>query len=135
METCIDTNVLIYVLDASSPFSKWAGNLMYQQLQLGDLVIDPMVYSEVSVGFETVALLDATLLRLGVALVQPSTRALFNAARAFSVYKSRGGTKTNVLPDFLIGANALDRGATLITRDPARYRTYFPDLKLIAPDL
>ena len=59
--------------------------------------------------------------------------AAFAAGKAFQTYRRRGGARTAPLPDFFIGAHALVRGHGLLTRDASRYRTYFPEVELIAP--
>ena len=58
----------------------------------------------------------------------------FLAGKAFLAYRRRSGTKPSPLPDFFIGAHAAVAGYSLMTRDAARYRTYFPKLSLIVPD-
>jgi hypothetical protein len=77
---------------------------------------------------------EAVLATLGLTLQPLPKAALFQAARAFAAYRRNGGTKDNVLPGFFIGAQASDLGIPLLTRDTGCYRTYFPQLELIAPD-
>jgi predicted nucleic acid-binding protein len=135
MATFVDSNVLIYALNPNSPFFPWASEKLLERRKIGKLLIDQMTYAEVSVGYLNTQSLDATLARMHVDIEPASKQALFNAARAHQKYKARGGTKTNVLPDFLIGANAADRDMPLLTRDVNRFQTYFPTLQLIAPPL
>jgi predicted nucleic acid-binding protein len=133
MATFLDSNVLIYALNPKSELHLWSVERIFERRKLGSLFIDAMTYAEVSVGYLNVASFDATLSRLQVEIKLTSKDALFVAARAYQQYKVRGGTKTNVLPDFLIGANSLDNKMPLMTRDINRFRTYFPTLQLIAP--
>lgn len=133
MATFVDSNVLIYALNPNSHFFPWASEKLLERRKAGKLLIDQMTYAEVSVGYLNTITLDATLSRLQIEIEPASKQALFNAARAHQKYKARGGTKTNVLPDFLIGANATDKNMPLLTRDINRFRTYFPTLQLIAP--
>jgi predicted nucleic acid-binding protein len=133
MAIFVDTNILIYALKPQSTLNAWALQTLADYNVGGAVLIDPIVYAELAVGYESVPKLEQSLACFDIKLSPPSRDALFGAARAFKVYKSRGGTKMNVLPDFLIGANASDRGLALITRDTARYASYFPALQLIAP--
>jgi len=130
----VDTNIL---LDVAENDPVWA-DLSQQQLELMALTetlgINPVIYAEFSIGYarieEVEAVLDAVALR-----VAPMPReALFLAGKAFLQYRQRGGLRTGVLPDFLIGAHAAVEGWQLLTRDAGRYRSYFPALKLITPD-
>lgn len=132
MSIHVDSNVLIDLLGAPNAWTDWAGEVLGAHLDLG-LFCSPIVWSETSAFFSTQARFDAALVALSVTLLHPSREALFAAARVHLEYRRRGGTRTGTLPDFLIGAQALTEGARLITRDTARYRTYFPDLELITP--
>jgi predicted nucleic acid-binding protein len=133
MAIFIDTNILIYALKPQSNLSVWAIETLRASRKQGSLLIDPIVYAELSGGFESQAGIDQALGNLGIKISHCTEAALFAASRAFKTYKARGGTKSNVLSDFLIGANANARQMPLITRDVARYQTYFPTLQLIAP--
>jgi len=97
------------------------------------LCINPVVYAEISVGYATPAALDAVLSETQFERLPLPFAAGFLAGRAFVEYRRKGGMCTSPLPDFYIGAHALVEGHTLLTRDPARYRTYFPKLKLVSP--
>jgi predicted nucleic acid-binding protein len=131
--TFIDTNILIYALKPESPFCNWSLETMLARRALGPLNIDPLVYAELSLGFQNQLVLDSVLSSFHIEIRQITKSGLFSAGRAFKQYKARGGIKTNVLPDFLIGANAHDHNIPLLTADTTRYSTYFPTLQLIAP--
>lgn len=132
MTALVDTNVLIDVLDGRS---QWAAGSLRTVEDIGSdrpLVINPIIYAELSVGFETKARLDEMLLRFGREDIPWS--AAFEAGQAFVRYRRSGGLKTAPLPDFFIGAHAAASGYAILTRDAARYRTYFPSVELITPE-
>jgi predicted nucleic acid-binding protein len=131
----IDTNVLIDVLDNDPVWAEWSRLQLIAAAGLGAVAINDVVYAELAVGFASVARLDAAVEELRLILSPISRAALFLAAKAFTRYRASGGTRTGILPDFLIGAQALAADAELITRDPRRYRAYFPQLPLISPAL
>jgi predicted nucleic acid-binding protein len=129
----VDSNVLLDVLTEDSQWFGWSSETLAQQAEQGVLVINPIVYAEVSVGFERIEELEEAL---------PSTlfrrealpwEAGFLAGKFFRTYRRRSGVRRSPLPDFYIGAHAAVTGMALLTRDPARYRTYFPRLEVIAP--
>ena len=99
----------------------------------GRLVINDVIYAELSVGFRDIGLLDRALLKAGVEVEHVPRAALFLAGQVFKLYRDAGGARTGVLPDFFIGAHAAVTGRSLLTRDLRRYRTYFPRLELICP--
>ena len=130
----VDTNVLVDVLENDPEWADWSIGQLRAQSKVHRLAINPVIYSELSLTFSTVEALDQTIDGLGLTMIQLPRSALFLAGKAFVRYRRQGGTKNNVLADFFIGAHAAVAGHRLMTRDPARYRTYFPTLELIAPD-
>jgi predicted nucleic acid-binding protein len=92
-----------------------------------------VIYAEVSVRFQTINVLEAALTGLDIHVVPIPRASLFLAGKAFNRYRVRGGTRTGVLSDFLIGAHAAFRQCALLTQYPPRYRSYFPTLRLIVP--
>ncbi len=131
--TLVDTNVL---LDLVTDDPDWA-DLSIQHLDAaaiqGPLLINDVVYAELSVRFTAIEALDDFVAAAGLELTPLPREALFLAAKAFQAYRGAGGARTGVLPDFFIGAHAAVVGLPLLTRDVQRYRRYFPKLKLIAP--
>jgi len=130
----VDSNVLLDVLTEDPVWFGWSSSELAMAADRGRLAINPLVYAEVSVGFERIeeleeALPSETLIRLPV----PWTAA-FLAGKCFLAYRRAGGERRSPLPDFYIGAHAAVQGMPLLTRDPARYRTYLPRLTLITPD-
>jgi len=97
------------------------------------LVINAVVYAELSIGFRRIEEVEAVLTKTQILLEEIPREALFLAGKIFQRYKARGGTRTGVLPDFFIGAHAAVLGIPLLTRDARQYADYFPNLELIAP--
>ena len=97
------------------------------------MYINPIVYTEISIGFERIEDLEYAVINGGFKMLQISKEALFLAGKAFLKYRKHRGAKASPLPDFYIGAQAAILGLELITRDVARYRTYFPTVRLVNP--
>jgi predicted nucleic acid-binding protein len=129
----VDSNVLIDVLADDPQWADWSANQLRRQSQIHRLVINPIVYSEVSVAFDSVEALEAVFDRMDIPLVQIPKPALFLAGKAFMAYRKERGTKTGVLGDFFIGAHAAVAGLPVLTRDARRYRRYFPSVQIVAP--
>ncbi len=127
----VDTNVLIDVASADPNWMEWSIDALTEATRRGPLVINAVVYSEFSLGFASKAACDAEIERFDLRYLDLPKSAAFRAAVAFRDYRRRGGAKTNVLPDFFIGAHASVLGVPLLTRDTGRYRAYFPDVELI----
>lgn len=129
----VDTNVLIDVVQNDATWADWSIGQLRAQSKLRALAINPIIYAEFSLAFSSIELLERALAELDLAVLPLSKPALFLAARAFLHYKRTGGSKSNVLPDFFIGAQAATENLPILTRDIRRYSTYFPTVKLIAP--
>ena len=130
----VDTNVLVDVLTNDPTWAEWSISQLRAQAQIYRLVINPVTYAELSLTFRTVESLDDTLAILQIPVVETPKPALFLAGKAFVQYRRQGGTKTNVLADFFIGAHAAVSGFPVLTRDVRRYGSYFPTVKLVAPE-
>ncbi|MFT4212660.1 MAG: type II toxin-antitoxin system VapC family toxin [Microbacterium sp.] len=115
-------------------WASWSSDALARAARRGVLVIDPIVYAEVSVRFESVEDTDIAVPDKIFRREPLPFSAGFIAGKAFFSYQRSGGTRTSPLPDFYIGAHALVSDYTLLTRDAARYRTYFPGLAVVAPD-
>ena len=129
----VDSNVIIDVLGNDPQWADWSIQQLRQQSRVHELLVNPIVYSELSLNFNNVDQLDKVIADLQLVFVEMPRMALFLAAHAFAAYRQHGGAKLNVLPDFFIGAHAIAAGCALLTRDTQRYRTYFPRVPLIAP--
>lgn len=129
----VDTCVLVDVLQNDPQWVDWSIGQMRAQATLHALVINPIIYAEMSLSFSTLEALDGVVATLALEMHELPRPALFLAAKAYAQYRRRGGTKLQVLPDFFIGAHAAVEGWPLLTRDASRFRTYFPTLKVVAP--
>jgi predicted nucleic acid-binding protein len=130
----VDTNVLLDVLQDDLTWADWSVQQLRAQAQVHELVINPIIYSELSLGFESVPAADAAVAALELRLEQLPRTALFLAGRAFVRYRQEGGTKANVLADFFIGAHAAVNECSILTRDSRRYRKYYPTVGLMTPE-
>ncbi|MDP2785134.1 MAG: type II toxin-antitoxin system VapC family toxin [Sulfurimicrobium sp.] len=131
----VDTNVLVDVLEDDPEWADWSIRQLRAQSKIHRLAINPIIYSELSLTFSTVEVLDKTLDDLGLVMIEIPRPALFLAGKAFVRYRRQGGQKSNVLADFFIGAHAAVSGYPLLTRDTRRYAAYFPGVALIAPEV
>ena len=129
----VDSNVLLDIATGDPVWSTWSQDSVARIAEVSVLVIDPIIYGEVSAGFDTIEEVDAILPPTHFRREPIPYEAAFLAAKSYLIYRRRGGVRSAPLPDFYIGAHAAVRGYQLLTRDAARYRTYFPRLALIAP--
>jgi len=133
MPILVDSNVLLDVLTDDPRWSAWSADALADQAERDVLTINPIIYAEVSIGFVRIEDLDAALPAPTFHRLALPWEAAFLAGKCFLAYRKRGGVRSLPLPDFYIGAHASVSGMKLLTRDAARYRTYFPKLRLIAP--
>lgn len=131
-EVLVDSNVLLDVVTEDPRWFDWSSEALARCAEGATLVVNPIIFAEVSIGFERIEDLDE-LLDEAVERAPLPWEAAFLAGKAFVRYRKRGGRRNSTLPDFYIGAHAAVAGMTLLTRDAARYRTYFPDVRVIAP--
>lgn len=133
--TLVDTNVLLDLVTDDPVWADWSLAQLEAASLRGPLSINDVVYAELAVRYDRVEALDRFLEAAGIAIATMPRAALFLAGKVFVQYRKAGGARTAVLPDFFIGAHAAVDQLPLLTRDVGRYRTYFPSLQLIAPDL
>lgn len=129
----IDTNVLLDLFTDDPNWSAWSAAQLDRLALMGPLLLNEIVYAELSVSFAAPDELDEALNRIAVEMAPTPRSALFLAGKAYGRYRSAGGTRTGVLADFFIGAHAAVAKLPLLTRDVRRYRTYFPTVELITP--
>jgi predicted nucleic acid-binding protein len=129
----VDSNVLIDVMTEDPQWFAWSASALENAADSARLVINTIIYAEVSVRYSRIEDLEAALPAAMLEREAIPDEAAFLAAKAFLNYKRRGGTKSSPLPDFFIGAHAAVTGYRLLTRDEVRYRTYFPNVSLICP--
>jgi len=131
--TLVDTNVLLDLATDDPRWADWSIQQLEAAAMRGPLIVNEISYAELSVRFARIEDVDRFLVTGGFTMAASPREALFLAGKAFQSYRARGGTRTGVLPDFLIGAHAAVRELPLLTRDLGRYRTYFPTVSLIVP--
>lgn len=129
----VDSNVLLDILIPDPEWEEWSSLTLAEVAEASLLAINPLIYAEVSIGFERVEDLDSALPEELQREALPWDAA-FLAGKAFMAYRRQGGARKSTLPDFFIGAHAAVRDYALLTRDSRRYRKYFPTLTLIAPE-
>ena len=129
----VDTNVLVDVLEDDPQWADWSVGQLRSQSKINRLAINPIIYAELSLTFSTVEALDSAIEGLDLTMVEIPRPALFLAGKAFIRYRRQGGTKTNVLRDFFIGAHAAVSGHAVLTRDTRRYASYFPSVVMVSP--
>ena len=133
--TLVDTNVLLDLATNDPTWAQWSISALETAAVDGPLLINGVVYAEFSSRYERIEDVDEFLKSAGLDLVEITRSALFLAAKVHAHYRTSGGTKTGVLPDFFIGAHASVSDVPLLTRDIGRYRTYFPSVRLISPNI
>ena len=131
--TLVDSNVLLDVVTDGEAWADWSQGQLEQAASVGPLVINDVIYAEISTRYAAVEDVDAMLHNLDIEVVTIPRSALFLAGKAYLRYRSSGGQRTGVPADFFIGAHAAVERRPLLTRDVRRYRTYFPTVELIAP--
>ncbi len=129
----VDTNVLVDVLGDDPTWADWSEHQLRIQSQVHELLINAVIYAELSLLFDSVKAVDNAVEGLGLTLQEIPKPALFLSSRAFVKYRREGGTKSNVLADFFIGAHAAVLNCGILTRDGRRYRNHFPRVALIMP--
>lgn len=129
----VDSSVLLDVTTEDPSWYDWSSEALAKAGREAVLVINPLIYAEVSNRFPTIEELDDAIPPDRYRREPLPFEAAFLAGKAFKKYRRRGGAKTSPLSDFYIGAHAAVSGFAILTRDPRRYRAYFPTVELIAP--
>jgi len=129
----VDSNVILDVFLNDLKWADWSEGKLEEYSDHTSLYINSIIYSEISIGFNFIEDLESAISKTGFQLLEIPKEALFLAGKAFIKYKRREGIKKTPLPDFFIGAQAAVLGLDLLTRDVARYQTYFPTVRLIKP--
>jgi predicted nucleic acid-binding protein len=129
----VDSNVLLDVATNDPNWGEWSARTLAEVAEHASLIINPIVYAEVSVGYTTIEALDAAIPAALYRREALPWEAGFLAGKCSVRYRRRGGPRPSPLPDFYIGAHAAIGRLALLTRDASRYRTYFPGVEIIAP--
>jgi predicted nucleic acid-binding protein len=129
----VDTNVLVDVFERDPQWWNWSIGQMKRLSMTHPLVINAIIYTELSAVYSSSAILDRKIEIMELVFRDIPRNAAYLAGKAYLLYRRMGGTKTSVLSDFFIGAHAVVLGCPLLTRDPRPYSTYFPSVPLITP--
>ena len=131
--TLVDSNVLLDIVTDGQAWADWSQDQLERAALNGPLVINDVIYAEVSARYAAIEAVDSMLDELNIDVAPTPRAALFLAGKAYLQYRASGGLRTGVLSDFFIGAHAVVEQLPLLTRDARRYQSYFPTIKLIAP--
>jgi len=129
----VDSNIILDLFLNDPNWADWSETILEEYIRHSTLYINSIVYSEISIGFELIEDLESAITRGGFQMLEIPKEALFLAGKVYFKYKKGKGIKRAPLPDFYIGAQAAVLDLDLITRDVARYRSYFPTVKLVTP--
>ena len=131
--TLVDTNVVADLIGPDPDWQTWSIDALSRSRSDGPVGVNEIVFAEISARLDSESEVRSILSDLGLAFERIPTEGLFLAGQTYRRYRAAGGTRPNVLSDFFIGAHARVTGRQVLTRDPRRYRTYFPDVRLITP--
>ena len=130
----VDSCVLLDLFTNDPNWADWSENILDRYSQTNTIYINSIIYTEVSIGFNKIEEIESPLAELGIKVLEIPREALFLTGKVFLKYRKNKGTKTAPLPDFFIGSHATVSKFDLITRDRAKYKTCFPQIKLIHPE-
>jgi predicted nucleic acid-binding protein len=130
----VDSNIFLDIIKGDAAWGEWSAKAIGKHLLTDTLVINPIIYGELAFDFDRIEDLDDILPASNYQYASIPREAAFLAAQVHARYRAQGGTRSMILPDFLVGAHATVERMTLMTRDARRYKTYFPALPLISPD-
>ena len=129
----VDSNIILDIFLDDPIWAEWSEAALSEYSTHSPLFINPIIYTEISIGFNKIEELESALVKSGVQILEIPKEALFLAGKVFLKYRRQQGIKNSPLPDFFIGAHAAVLDLELITRDTRRYKTYFPKVRIIAP--
>ena len=132
MAIMLDSNVVPDLTNEDPKWMEWSKAQLETHSTTG-FIVNPMIYAEICCNFQNPWEVDSLIVTMNATLAEIPSKALYLAAKSHLLYRQRGGTRTSGLPDFFIGAHASVTGVPILTRDTARYKTYFPDVILISP--
>jgi hypothetical protein len=130
----VDSCILLDLFTNDPKWADWSEEILDRYSQTNTLHINSIVYTEISIGFNKVEEVEHVIDQLGIRVLEIPREALFLAGKVFQKYRKNKGTKSSALPDFFIGSHAMISSFALITRDISRYKTYFPQLRIISPE-
>lgn len=130
----VDTNILIDTFSVEHPWKEWSSQKLVELSDTDYLCINSIIFAEFSAFYSSFAEAHRQLPESLYERTEIPYEAAYLAGQAFKLYRQRGGPRLRTLPDFFIGAHAQVAHIPILTRDTEGYRTYFPDVKLIAPE-
>ena len=130
----VDSNIILDILTNDPKWYEWSASRLEKYSNSGQLIINEIIYAEISIGFEKIEELEEIIKDEFFKIESIPKEALFLAGKVFLKYKKQNGNKTSILPDFFIGAHAIVKKSPLLTRDVKRYKTYYPTLDIISPE-
>jgi predicted nucleic acid-binding protein len=130
----VDSNIILDLFLDDPIWAEWSESALSEYSIHTPLYINPIIYSEISIGFKKIEELEMAVSKSGFQMLEIPKESLFLAGKAFLKYRKSKGVKKSPLPDFFIGAQAAVLDLELITRDKNRYQTYFPTVKIISPE-
>lgn len=131
----VDSCVLLDLFTNDPHWADWSESILERYSQTNTLYINTIVYTEISIGFEKIEEVEEAISTLGIKVLEIPREALFLTGKAFIQYRRNKETKNSPLPDFFIGAHSAVTQLNLITRDLSKYKTYFPQVNLIHPEM
>lgn len=131
----IDSCVLLDLFTNDPYWGDWSESILEKYSQTNTLYINSIIYTEISIGFEKIEEVEEVIDSMDIKVLEMPREALFLTGKAFLKYRRNKGTKNSPLPDFFIGAHSAVSQFSLITRDLSKYRTYFPQVNLISPEI
>jgi predicted nucleic acid-binding protein len=134
LDILIDSNILLDIITEDKKWFRWSSETLARYAEDNALAVNPIIYAEISIGFEKIEEVEEVLSKDYFRRLPLPWEAAFLAGKCFALYRKKGGKRRSPLPDFYIGAHAAVAGMALMTRDRARYQTYFPKLNIIAPN-
>lgn len=129
----VDSCILLDLFTYDPNWAEWSEHILEQYSQTNTLYINSIIYTEISMAFAKIEQIEAAVAELGTKVLEIPREALFLTGKVFIQYRKNRGTKSSPLPDFFIGAHAAVAKFDLITRDVNKYKTYFPQVRLIHP--
>ena len=129
----VDSSVILDVFLDDPEWGDWSEGVLAKLSEMGSLFINPIIYTEISIGFKRIEEVEKAVSECGLKMASIPREALFLAGKVYVRYRKGKGKKVAPLPDFFIGAHAAVEGLELVTRDVRRIKTYFPGVKIIAP--
>lgn len=133
MSIIVDSNIILDILTENKEWYRWSSEQLVNLSKDNELIINQVIYSEISIRFSSIEDLDEVIAEAGLKCENLPWEACFLAGKCFMQYKKNQGTKYSTLPDFYIGAHAAITKRRLLTRDVRRYKTYFNNLEIIVP--